>query len=124
MNINELTLGQLKERLAEAEEIRKVLNMPGGTALPASDDDGHWQVGKCYYIRTVTHHLVGVLVKVTRAELVIEQAAWVADSGRWSEALKTGEVNEVEPFPDGQVIVGRGALIDAAPWKAPLRVVK
>ena len=41
-------------------------------------------------------------------ELILEDAAWIADTGRFSDAI-----NEVEPFPDGKVIVSRGALIDA-----------
>jgi hypothetical protein len=43
----------------------------------------------------------------------LEDAAWIADTGRFADALKSGKFNEVEPFPDGQVIVGRGAIIDA-----------
>lgn len=125
MNINDLTLGQLKERLAEAEEIRSVLNLPGGGHSAPLSDDSHWEVGKLYFIRTVTHHLCGRLVKVTSQELVLEDAAWVADDGRFAEALSTGECAEVEPFPDGTVIVGRGALIDGTVWThAPLRAVK
>lgn len=84
-----------------------------------------YDVGKSYFIRTVTHHLTGRLVKVTSKELVLEDAAWVADDGRFNEAIRDGKLNEVEPFPDGKVIVGRGSLIDAVEWKHALpRVVK
>ena len=76
-----------------------------------------WQVGKNYFIRTVTHHIVGTLTEVTNKELWLVNASWVADDGRFNEALKTGKLNEVEPFPDGaDVPVGRGALIDATIW--------
>ena len=78
-----------------------------------TDIDGVWQLGANYLIRTVTMIDTGRLVKVTEHELVLEDAAWIAETGRFMEALQSGEFNEVEPFPDGQVIVGRGAIIDA-----------
>ena len=85
------------------------------------DDDSHWQMGKDYFIRSVTHHIMGTLVKVTKQELVLINASWIADDGRFNEFLKTGQAREVEPFPDNEpVIVGRGALIDAVRWRHPL----
>lgn len=73
----------------------------------------HWKVGLNYFIRTVTHHYTGKLVKVTLKELVLEDAAWIADDGRFYDVLRTGNFNEIEPFPDGEVIIGRGAILDA-----------
>ena len=76
--------------------------------------DSHWKLNANYIIRTVTMTLTGKLVTVTDKELVLEDAAWIADTGRWADTIKVGTFNEVEPFPDGeQVIVGRAALIDA-----------
>ncbi len=31
-------------------------------------------------------------------------------------ALKTGVLDEVEPYPEGLVVVGRGAIVDACVW--------
>lgn len=73
-----------------------------------------FNIGKNYFIRTVTHHHTGKLVQVTNTELVMENAAWIADDGRLSESLVKGEFNEVEMFPTGsKIIIGRGSLIDA-----------
>lgn len=84
-----------------------------------------WQPGKAYLIRTVTHYVVGRLLDVEAHELWLDQAAWVADTGRFSAALQQGVLREVEPFPDGAVAVGRGAIVDAALWRHPLpRTVK
>ena len=85
-------------------------------------DSSHpYQVGKNYFIRTVTHHLTGKLIRVTSKELVLESASWIADDGRFHDALKNGTFNEVEPFPpESEVIVGRGSLIDAVEWRHPL----
>ena len=99
MHIDDLTLGQ----------IRQIQAMTSG----ASSQDSHWEIGKVYLIRTVTMIDTGVLVAVTDKELVLEDAAWIADTGRFADALKSASFGEVEPFPDGRVIVGRSAIIDA-----------
>lgn len=98
MNLDDLTLGQAKQL---------------ASMFPKCAEASPWCIGKIYLIRTVTMIQTGRLVAVTPQELVLEEAAWIADTGRFSDALKTGNFSEVEPFPDGQVIVGRGAVIDA-----------
>ena len=97
----------------------KPVTVPVPAEPPADLAAGPWRVGTAYFIRTVTYHLVGRLTRVGPLELELEDAAWVADSGRWNEALRTGKLSEVEPFPE-PVIVGRGAISDATPWRHPL----
>ena len=76
--------------------------------------DNLFEIGKNYFIRTVTHHYTGKLVSVGEKELVLTQAAWIADDGRFAQAVASGEFNEVEPYPaEARVIIGRGALLDA-----------
>jgi len=99
MNINDLTLGQIKQLTAAIG------------AKPT--DNSAWEVGKIYLIRTVTMIDTGRLVAVTDHELVIEDAAWIADTGRFSDAVASATFGEVEPFPAGRVIIGRGSIIDA-----------
>ncbi len=84
-------------------------------------DNSHWKIGKNYFIRTVTHHYTGKLTRVTNREIVLVDAAWIADDGRFYDALKTGNFSEIEPYPDGDVIVGRGAILDAhvVPYALP-----
>ena len=73
-----------------------------------------WKIGANYLIRTVTMIDTGRVVEVSDHEIVLEDAAWIADTGRWMQAINNAEFTEVEPFPDGvQVIVGRHAIIDA-----------
>ena len=83
-----------------------------------------WQVGKAYLIRTVTMIDTGVLVSIDDHEIVLSDAAWIADTGRFSKTLKTLEFSEVEPFPNGLVAIGRGALIDAVAITAAPRTVR
>jgi hypothetical protein len=72
-----------------------------------------WVLGQAYLIRTVTMIDTGVLVSIDQHEIILQDAAWIADTGRFNECLKTGKFSEVEPFPDGLVAVGRGAVVDA-----------
>ena len=91
------------------KQIREIAALAGGT----KNEDHPYQIGGTYFFRTVTHHHTGRLVKVYPLELVIEDAAWIADDGRLSEALRTGNFSEVEMFPVGEpVIIGRTSLID------------
>jgi hypothetical protein len=76
-------------------------------------DQGAWEIGKNYLIRTVTMVDTGRLVAVGEHELVLEDAAWIADTGRFSQAVAKAEFGEVEPFPSGRVIIGRGSIVDA-----------
>ena len=58
-------------------------------------------IGKNVLIRTVTHHYTGAVTDVTGLTLNIENAAWLADSGRFHEFLKDPDnANEVEPYPN------------------------
>lgn len=70
-------------------------------------------LNKPVFLRTASMIDVGVLVAVTEKELVLKDAAWVADTGRFTQALATGNFSEVEMFPKGTVIVGRAWVVDA-----------
>jgi len=78
-----------------------------------------WKVGQKYLVRCVTHYQVGELVSVNDKEIVLENASWVADTGRFHDALANGEMSEVEPFT-GPVLVNRGAIVDATIWNHDL----
>lgn len=102
MDFDKMTIGDFKE-------LAKMFQ--GSVAKP---DDSHWEIGKPYLIRTVTMIDLGIVVKVTPIEIVLKDAAWIADTGRFSEALvDPSRLNEVEPFPNGEVIINRSAIIDA-----------
>ena len=105
MPIDDLKLGELKQLVAF------LTGLSGGQS--AASLDGAWEIGKIYLIRTVTMIDTGRLVAVTPYELVLEEAAWIADTGRFTQAIQKAEFGEVEPFPDGRVIIGRGSIVDA-----------
>lgn len=106
MNLNDLTIGQAKELAA--------LFAGANPALASIGNGAPYEIGKNYFIRTVTHHLTGRLVEVHQQELVLVDAAWIADDGRLSDALKSGNFSEIEPYADDlRIIVGRSSIIDA-----------
>ena len=111
MNINELTIGQ-------AKELANLLNNK-----TESSKSHPFEIGKNYFIRTVTMSLVGKLKAVFDDTLVLSEASWVADSGRFHNMLKSGlqseSSSEIEPFIN-DVIVSRSALIDATVYDFPL----
>jgi hypothetical protein len=73
--------------------------------------------GKNVFIRTVTFHFTGHVEKVTKSWIVLSKAAWVADSGRFADAMKKGTLNEVEPYPDDATVrVSRASIIDVSDW--------
>ena len=109
INIEDLTLKNIKEILKS-------------TFGSNTYDNSHWEVGKNYFIRTVKHHYTGKLKKVSGKELVLTGGvAWIAEDGRFNEVMKSNEFSEVEPYPDDvDVIIGRGAILDASIMKGKL----
>lgn len=104
MNIEDLTIKQTRELSAI---------FCGGK--PTVGD--FWKVGDNYFIRTVTHILTGKLTGIDAHEITLTDAAWIADTGRYANAIKDGTLGEVEPYPDGvEVAVGRSSLVDATKW--------
>lgn len=72
-------------------------------------------LNKKYFIRTVTMYIVGELVDINNTEMKFKNASWIADSGRFYNALKDGTFSEIEPFVN-DVILSRGCIIDATEW--------
>lgn len=104
--IDKLTFGEIKELMTL---------FGGAVAAPCSHQP--FQIGKAYLIRTVTHIDIGIVKSVGDKEIVLSDCSWIADTGRYHDALKGGssKLNEVEPYLD-DVILGRGAIIDATLW--------
>lgn len=74
-----------------------------------------FEIGKAYFFRTVTFYLTGRITGRDGQFLLLEDAAWVADSGRFMQAIKDGKLNEVEPV--GDAIINLDSITDAFPWK-------
>lgn len=71
-------------------------------------------IGKSFFFRTVTYHIVGKVTKVVGKILELESASWIADSGRFMNAIKGGTLAEVEPL--GQWWINLDTVTDFGPW--------
>lgn len=70
-------------------------------------------LGGKYLIRTVTMIFTGELVEIQADKYVLIKAAWIPETNRWNESVKTGEFKEVEPYPEDEpVYVFRGSIVD------------
>lgn len=115
--MKDFTLEQAKEIAEQYLDLRESF-CDEEPSRPIARTDSAWQIGQAYHIRTVTHYWTGRLVAVTPQELVLEDAAWIANTGRFTDFFSDGP-DEVEPV-DGPVIIGRGAVIDAQIWTIAL----
>ena len=104
ITISDETYELIKEQLTESEQ--KEVN---------SYED---LVGGKYFFRTVTYHLVGEVKRMVGRFAYLKTASWVADSGRFMNAIKEGTLNEVEPV--GDAFVNIDTVTDFFPWKHTL----
>lgn len=104
MDIDKLTLG----------EVKQIASMVGKGC-----DSCAYRVGDKVLIRTVTMTQTGRIVEITPGELVLEDAAWIGDTGRFHVALRDGVLSEIEPA-DGRCIVPRTAIVDVWEWRHDL----
>ena len=104
LEISDETYEKIKDQLTEEEVVE----------INSYED----MIGKKFFFRTVTYHLVGRVVKQVGDFLMLEDASWVADSGRFTQAIKNGTLKEVEPV--GDLGVNLKATVDFFPWKHSL----
>lgn len=78
-----------------------------------------FQVGKNYFIRTVTYFATGRIKAIVGSFLVLEEAAWIADTGRFRQAIMEGTLNEVEPV-EVDMFLNIASITDAFVWKHDL----
>ena len=81
ITISQETYEKIKEQLSE-DEIKSLSDF----------------IGKKMFFRTVTYHLIGKVKSIIGDMFELEQASWVADSGRFMQAISTGSLKEVEPI--------------------------
>ena len=96
------------------DKIKDMVGEDDAIELSCYDD----LVGKKWFFRTVTYHLVGKVVGRFGSFLRLENASWVADSGRFMDAIKKGSLSEVEPVGDANINLY--SITDFFPWKHKL----
>lgn len=96
------------------EKLKEEITIDGGKEINNYED----LVGGKYYFRTVTYHLTGEVKKIVGRFAYLKNAAWIADSGRFMNAIKDGTLSEVEPV--GDAFVNLDSVTDFFPWKHKL----
>ena len=81
------------------------------------------EIGKVYAFRTVTMIYTGRIKDISANEVLIDEAAWIPDSGRWAAFVDKGEHNEAEPYTR-PVILSRGAFLDVTEIPSVIRKQK
>lgn len=103
MSIDKLTIGELKE----------LKGFLGGDAKNKKSIS--YEVGKSYLIETVTKYYLGRVKEITDYEIVLENAAWIADTGRYSTALEKGlegiDNSEIEIITNNPAITITGIIM-------------
>jgi hypothetical protein len=102
ITISDDTYDLIKDQLTQNERID----------LSCVDD----LIGKKLFIRTVTYHFIGEVVKIFGSFVQLKNTIWVADSGRFMQAIKDGELNEYEEIGDWFVNL-LSATTDFGEWK-------
>ena len=98
------------------EKIKSQLGVDELIDINAIDD----LIGQKLFIRTVSYHLVGKVIKRIGSIFELEDASWVADSGRFMNAIKDGTLEEVEPV--GTAWVNISSIVDFFPWNHSLNI--
>ena len=82
-----------------------------------------FEVGGKYFIRTVTYFATGQVKKIIGKFLVLEDAAWIADTGRFRQAIMDGVLDEIEPV-EVDMYLNTDTITDAFVWRHPLPKVQ
>jgi len=82
--------------------------------------DFDFMIGKKYFFRTVTYHWCGMVTEIVGKKFAkIAEASWVADSGRFMDAIKDGVLKEVEPV-FSETYVNLDTCTDIIEWNHAL----
>ena len=84
-----------------------------------------FEVGKKYFIRTVTYHSTGEVSDIVGDFLILKKGAWIADSGRLNDAMKKGfnkiDSAEIEPY-EVEWMINVNSIVDACEYPYSLPV--
>lgn len=96
IKISDETYEKIKDQLLEDEkkEITSYKDMIGGK----------------WFFRTVTHYVLGRVTKQIGPFFELEEGSWIPDTGRLTNFLKNGELDEVEPT--GQHYINIESVVD------------
>jgi len=77
-------------------------------------------VGEKVFFRTVTYHALGEVKKVVGRFVQLKNASWIADTGRFSDFIKSGLQTGTEVEPVGEQFLNMDTVVDFFFWKHEL----
>lgn len=105
IEVTDEQLRAIREKVLGLEEVKEISNYED-------------LIGGKFFFRTVTYHLVGKVKKMVGRFAYLTDASWVADSGRFMNAIKDGTLSEVEPV--GDAFINLDTVVDFFQWKHDL----
>jgi hypothetical protein len=102
------------------------LSTDTGSSQQSSGGSHSLRLGKKYLIETVTKYFTGVLQRITDRDIVLNNAAWIAETGRYHDALSNyrfPDNAEIEPLrPEAEVVIRTDSIVLCVEWKGDLPV--
>lgn len=80
------------------------------------------EVGDNVVLMTDTFYWIGKIAKIGNSAVILDEAAWIADMGRFANALSSGPrgISEAEPVPgSGRMGVPLAHIRTYIPWPHP-----
>lgn len=100
-------------------EIAQVVELARALQKPKQSVKSPFVIGQNTFIRTVTFYYTGRVKEVNSRWVTLQNASWIADTGRFHDFLKNGKCNEYESFID-DISIPIGSIIDVTKWNHSL----
>lgn len=100
------------------EKIKDQVQAEGGKDITTYED----LVGEKVFFRTVTYHCLGEVKKVVGRFVQLKTASWIADTGRFSDFIKSGLQSGTEVEPVGEQFLNMDTVVDFFIWKHKLPI--
>lgn len=116
--MKEITIDGVKY-VEKAEASKELAAAKKGKVKVVDGKECPFVIGGKYFIRTVTYFATGEVEEIRGDFLVLKDAAWIADTGRFREAIMQGVLNEVEPV-EVPMFLNMASITDAFEWRNEL----
>ena len=63
-----------------------------------NSQESPFKIGDKVLIRTISFYYTGKVIEITGGFVKLDNACWIADTGRFSDSLIKEEFSEVEPY--------------------------
>ncbi len=79
------------------------------------------EVGKHYFVRTVTFAYIGRLSALTSDIFQLDNATWIAATGPFGQFVRTGDTEEKDSYPCNlKINLRRALIIETFEWPSDL----